>query len=111
MDGRSEGIANPTNRGIRGVGEAEMGNQDSEDIRRDLNERRQSNVVSDNQEEDPQPAMDKSEGQLLEDIKADGPMLTSVPISPKGSAALVSPNDDDPLVYLKAWINLDTRGR
>jgi hypothetical protein len=46
--------------------------------------------------------MDKSEGQLLEDAKADGPMLTSVPISPKGSAVLVSPNDDDPLVYLKA---------
>jgi hypothetical protein len=46
--------------------------------------------------------MDKSEGQLLEDIKVDGPMLTSVPISPKGSAALMSPNDDDPLVYLRA---------
>jgi hypothetical protein len=46
--------------------------------------------------------MDKSEGQLLEDAKAGRPMLTSVFISPKGSTVLVSPNDDDPLVYLKA---------
>jgi hypothetical protein len=44
----------------------------------------------------------KSEGQLLEDVMAeDEPMLASVSFFPRGSAALASPNDDDPLVYQK----------
>jgi hypothetical protein len=40
----------------------------------------------------------KSEEQLLEDVKAEEePMLTSVSFSPRGGAALASPNNDDPL--------------
>jgi hypothetical protein len=39
----------------------------------------------------------KSEGQLLEDTKVVGPMLTSVFRSHVGITTLVSPNDDDPL--------------
>jgi hypothetical protein len=79
-----------------------MGKQDSGDFARDLNEQGQSCIISDNQGEDSQSAMDKSERQLLEDVKAGGLMLTSALISQYGRPVLASPNDDDPLVYLKA---------
>jgi hypothetical protein len=79
-----------------------MGKQKSGDFARDLNEQGQSCTVSDNQGDDSQPAMDKSEGQLLEDTKVGRPMLTSTFISLKGRTISVSTNDDDPLVCLKA---------
>jgi hypothetical protein len=84
------------------VGEVEMGRQDSRDSEGDLSEKGQSDSELDNQGCDSKPSMDKSEGQLLEDAKAGGPMLASVFRSHVGITALVSPNDDDPLVYLKA---------
>jgi hypothetical protein len=46
--------------------------------------------------------MDKSEGQLSEDVKADGSMLSSALRSSMRISTLTSPNDDDPLVCLKA---------
>jgi hypothetical protein len=46
--------------------------------------------------------VDKSEGQLLEDLKVVGPMLTSTYRSSMRITTSTSPNDDDPLVYLKA---------
>jgi hypothetical protein len=44
----------------------------------------------------------KSERQLLGDAKVDGSMLTSALRSSMRISTLASPNDDDPLVYVKA---------
>jgi hypothetical protein len=50
--------------------------------------------------------MSKSEGQLLEDVRAGEVMLTSALISQGGRPVLARPNDDDPLVYSQAWDQL-----
>jgi hypothetical protein len=84
------------------VGRIEMGRQNSGNLGGDLSEKGQSSLDLDNQGCDSQPSMDKSEGQLLEDAKVVGSMLTSAFRSLKGITTLTSPNDDDPLVYLKA---------
>jgi hypothetical protein len=68
----------------------------------DLSEQGQSSFVTDNQGAETQLAMSKSEGQLLEDVKAGEPMLTSASISQCGRPVLTSPNNDYPLVYQKA---------
>jgi hypothetical protein len=52
--------------------------------RRDLTEQRQSIDYSDNQEGNSRSAISKSEGQLLEDVKAGEPLLTSALISTMG---------------------------
>jgi hypothetical protein len=46
--------------------------------------------------------MSKSEGQSLEDIEKDGPMVTSVCFPLSGVPVSMSPSDDDPLASQKA---------
>jgi hypothetical protein len=58
----------------------------------------QSLNISDNQGVEPQFLRNKSDGQLLEDVKVGGPWSALGLISLGGRSALASPNDDDPLV-------------
>jgi hypothetical protein len=67
-----------------------------------LSEQGQSSFATDTQGAEAQLATSKSEGQLLEDIEKDGPMVTSVSIFPSGSPVSMSPSDDDALVSQKA---------
>jgi hypothetical protein len=76
--------------------------QNPGNLREDLTEQGQSFECSDNQGGKSRSAMSKSEGQLLEDAKAGGPMLASALISHGGRPVLASPSNDDPLVYSKA---------
>jgi hypothetical protein len=102
VDSRSKGIADPTDRGTRTVGRSTLGREDSGDLERNLSEKGQSRSELDNQGCDSQQSLDKSEGQLLEDVKVDGSMLSSALRSSMRISTLTSPNDDDPLVYVKA---------
>jgi hypothetical protein len=53
-----------------------MGTQNSRFSERKLNDKGQSRSDLDNQGCDSQRTLDKSEGQLLEDVKVDGPVLS-----------------------------------
>jgi hypothetical protein len=70
--------------------DSDLAEEDSRSDSNDLSEQGQSSFES------------KSEGQLVEDVKAVEPMLTSVSYIPLGSAALASPIDDDPLFCQKS---------
>jgi hypothetical protein len=72
------------------------------DINDDMIEQGQSSNSSDNLGAKSQLLLGKSENQSLEDAKAGEPMLTLALISLGGRPVLVSPNDDDPLVYQDA---------
>jgi hypothetical protein len=103
---KDQGIPEDFERGRGGYSEESRRDGSKESIperkRRDLSEQGQSSIVSDNQVVKSRSAISKSEGQLLEDVKAGGLMLTSALISQCGRPVLSSPNDDDPLVYSKA---------
>jgi hypothetical protein len=102
MDSRSKGVTVPADRGTRTGGRIEVGKQDTRYFEGELSENGQSSSELDNQGCNSQPSIDKSEGQLLEDVKVDGSMLSSASRSSKRISTLTSPNDDDPLVCLKA---------
>jgi hypothetical protein len=102
MDSRSKRITGPVDLDFRTVGRREMGRQDSGNPERNTSKQGQSGSELDNLGCDSQPLINKSEGQLLEDTKVGRSMLSSIINPPRRNTTLVSPNDDDPLVYLKA---------
>jgi hypothetical protein len=67
----------------------------------------QSSIDKDIQGAETQPAMDGSEGQLLEDVDKAGPMVTSVCFPRLGVPVSITPIDDDPLVYQNAVFLLE----
>jgi hypothetical protein len=102
----NQGIPDDLEEGGRGYSDEGRRDSSEEPIsegfgreRRNLTEQRQSSEYSDNQGGNSRSAVSKSEGQLLEDVKAGGPMLTSALISHSGRPVLAGHNNDDPLVY------------
>jgi hypothetical protein len=68
------------------------------DNRDALIEQGHSSTILDNLGAKSQPLIDKNEGQSLEDTIAGRTNASFGPFSLDGTSALVSPNDDDPLI-------------
>jgi hypothetical protein len=101
---KDQGVSEDVERGRGGYSEENRRDSSTETFsfsegreRRDLTEQGQSFDYSDNQGGNSQSAMSKSEGKLLEDVKAGEPLLPSAFISHSGRPVLASPNDDYPL--------------